>query len=275
MRELPEALVQAEQLQAAVIGRTVKNAVANASLHGFAWYHGDPAGYTGMLEGKTISEVRTFGSFVEMQLGNTGLSLCEGASLRLFPKEAKPPDRHQLYMLLDDGSFLISTVSMYGGIFCYEMGAMDGKFYLSAQNSLSPFSDDFDLPHFLSLIPEQPRAMSVKALLATEQRIAGFGNGVLQDVLWHARMHPRLKIATFNEADCQRLFKVLKETLLAMYQGGGRDVEKDLHGQEGGYRTILSAKTVGKPCPACGSIILREAFLGGNIYYCPSCQPKP
>jgi len=27
-----------------------------------------------------------------------------------------------------------------------------------------------------------------------------------------------------------------------------------------------------KTCPACGGKIVREAYLGGNIYYCPECQ---
>ena len=27
------------------------------------------------------------------------------------------------------------------------------------------------------------------------------------------------------------------------------------------------------PCPACGSGLVREAYMGGNIYYCPVCQP--
>ena len=25
-------------------------------------------------------------------------------------------------------------------------------------------------------------------------------------------------------------------------------------------------------CPACGGTIKKEAYLGGNIYYCPVCQ---
>ncbi len=70
------------------------------------------------------------------------------------------------------------------------------------------------------------------------------------------------------------LFNSIKSTLKEMRNQGGRDTEKDLYGKAGGYPTILSSKTVKNPCRACGGGLVREAYLGGNIYYCPICQPK-
>jgi len=26
-------------------------------------------------------------------------------------------------------------------------------------------------------------------------------------------------------------------------------------------------------CPVCGAAIVRQAYLGGNVYFCPVCQP--
>jgi formamidopyrimidine-DNA glycosylase len=63
--------------------------------------------------------------------------------------------------------------------------------------------------------------------------------------------------------DCGRLWLSLKPA---------RATEADLYGRPEGYRTMLSRNTVGKPCPVCGKIIIREAYLGGSIYYCPRCQ---
>lgn len=39
-----------------------------------------------------------------------------------------------------------------------------------------------------------------------------------------------------------------------------------------GYKTKLSKNTVDKPCPVCGNIIKKEAYMGGSIYFCPTCQ---
>ena len=54
---------------------------------------------------------------------------------------------------------------------------------------------------------------------------------------------------------------------------GGRDTERDLFHNRGGYKTILSPNTIKNPCPICGSRPVREKYLGGTVYYCPVCQP--
>jgi formamidopyrimidine-DNA glycosylase len=58
-----------------------------------------------------------------------------------------------------------------------------------------------------------------------------------------------------------------------MLDKGGRDTETDLFGEKGGYHTILSKNTYGQPCPKCGGEIIKENYMGGSVYYCPSCQP--
>ncbi|HCU57160.1 MAG TPA: hypothetical protein DF984_02870 [Anaerolineaceae bacterium] len=30
---------------------------------------------------------------------------------------------------------------------------------------------------------------------------------------------------------------------------------------------------IGKPCPTCGALIEKFAYLGGACYVCPACQP--
>lgn len=77
---------------------------------------------------------------------------------------------------------------------------------------------------------------------------------------------------TLSDNELTSIYNAVKNTLFEMSINGGRDTERDLFGCSGGYRTILSAKTVDKPCPVCGSAIVREAYLGGNIYFCPECQ---
>ena len=75
------------------------------------------------------------------------------------------------------------------------------------------------------------------------------------------------------DAQLAKLYQSMKGVLQAMTEGGGRDTEKDLYGKPGGYTTTLSAKTKENLCPACGSVIVRKAYLGGNVYFCPACQP--
>jgi len=96
---------------------------------------------------------------------------------------------------------------------------------------------------------------------------------VLQDILFNARIHPKRKLEELGDEQEESLFRSVKTTLKDMRDRGGRDTEKDLFNHSGGYRTILSKNTLPHPCLVCGSGLVRQAFLGGNIYFCPTCQP--
>jgi formamidopyrimidine-DNA glycosylase len=161
---------------------------------------------------------------------------------------------------------------MYGGIFAFENGSGDDYYYNVSKEKPSPYTDAFDAGYFDSLRQGVKQKISVKAFLATEQRIPGFGNGVLHDTLWNARIHPKRKLETLTDNEMGTLYDCVKTTLAEMLDGGGRDTEKDLFGKPGGYSTVLSSKTLAYPCRVCGGGLVREAYLGGNVYFCPECQ---
>ena len=138
--------------------------------------------------------------------------------------------------------------------------------------SVSPLSDSFNETFFENLIAKEKKNISVKALLASEQRIPGLGNGVLQDILFNAAINPKRKIFSLSDMDKNVLFSSLKSTICAMTDGGGRDTETDFFGKRGRYRTVLSRNSFTLPCPRCGGLIIKEAYMGGSVYYCSNCQ---
>lgn len=64
----------------------------------------------------------------------------------------------------------------------------------------------------------------------------------------------------------------IKSTLAEMTELNGRETEKDFFGNKDGYKTIMSKNSVGSPCIRCGTIIKKENYYGGSIYYCEKCQ---
>ncbi len=276
MIELPEALTLARQMSDVLVGRTVVDAVANASPHKFAFFTGDPATYGARLDGRRIEAAKATGPYVELPLDDgMTLLLREGVRARyLAPGEAVPA-KHQLLLAFDDGSHLACTASMYGLFLIADTGADDDEYYVAARNATPVLSDAYDEAAFRALAASAPPSASVKALLATEQHIPGIGNGVLQDILFNARLNPKTKVNALSDADLARLFRAMKNTLAAMAEQGGRDVERDLYGQPGGYRCILSAQTWRNGCPICHGEIEKKPYLGGSVYYCPACQPLP
>ena len=274
MIELPEAAVLAQQLNAAIRTKTIRSAVAAQSPHKFAWYSGDPAAYSGLLTGKTVGSAASLGGMVEIQVEDVNLLFSDGVNLRFHRAAEERPLKHQLLIEFEDATALSATVAMYGGLSCCPPGANDNPYYLVARDKPSPLTERFNAAYFGGLFLSETARLSLKAFLATQQRIPGLGNGVLQDILYQARLHPKRKVETLGEGGKQALFDALKTTLGEMAKAGGRDIERDLFGDAGGYPTRMSKNTAGEPCPACGSPVQKQNYLGGSIYFCPGCQKE-
>lgn len=272
MLEIPEAATLARQLEETVKGKLITRATAGNTPHKFAWYSRDPGEYGQILSGQTVGHSQPLGGLVEIAAGDARVILGEGTLLRYHgPGEPYPP-KHQLLLEFQDSSGLSVSVRMYGWVGCYPGQVTDNPFYWRSREKPSPLSDAFDPEYFSRLLDERASGLSVKAFLATDGRIPGLGNGVLQDILHAASLHPRRKLASLAPEDTQRMFAAVKEVLRDMARLGGRDTEKDLFGEPGGYVTRMSRKTVGSPCPRCGDEIKKGNYLGGSIYYCEACQ---
>ena len=272
MVELPEAAVLARQSNAILHGKRIRTVIAAGSPHKFAWYFGDPREYAGLLTGAIIGEAESYGGQVRIAAGDARMVFSDGVNLRYLAPGTKPPDKHQLLLEFDDGSCLVGSVQMYGGLAAFPKGKNDNQYYLVAKAKPSPLTDRFDEAYFNLLFNADTAGLSLKALLATEQRIPGLGNGVLQDILFNAGMHPKKKAGAVASAERRLLFAAIRNTLADMVMGGGRDTENDLLGNPGGYSTRLSRHTAGQPCSSCGTPISKEAYMGGSIYYCATCQ---
>ncbi|MCL1849349.1 MAG: endonuclease VIII [Clostridiales bacterium] len=273
MIEIPEAVTIAAQIHEALAGKTIAKAEAAHSPHGFAFYFGNPQDYPALLEGKRIGSAYANGGQIEIEAEDARITLNDGTLPRIHQAGGKIPAKHQLYLEFDDGSFMVCTIQMYGGLMAFPDGANDNFYYLVGKEKPSPLTEAFDEAYFSGICRQAKPNTSAKAILATEQRIPGLGNGCCQDILFTAGVNPQTKLSSLPDAQLSNLFDCVKGVLRAMTDGGGRDTEKDLYGSPGGYTTTLSAKTRGLPCPICGSTIVRKAYLGGNVYFCPICQP--
>jgi formamidopyrimidine-DNA glycosylase len=195
----------------------------------------------------------------------------DGVNMRYCPSVEACPPKYQLAVEFDNGACVVFTVAMYGGIWAYS-GVLDNPYYRGSLAAISPLDDVFDEQFFENIFKNVTKDLSMKAFLATEQRIPGLGNGVLQDILFNGGIHPKRKKSALKDFEKEKLFYSLKTTLRRMTDAGGRDTEKDFLGQNGGYKTILSKNTLNNPCPNCGGNIVKEAYMGGAVYYCPNCQ---
>lgn len=273
MLEIPESANVAYQLAQTLKDKVIMMAVADSTPHKFAFYSKEPERYNELLSGKRIDNAYAIAGLVEIHAQDMRILFGDGVNVRYYPPDIVVPEKHQLYLEFTDKSKIICTVQMYGGIWVYRDGENDNKYYLIAKEKPSPLFEKFDEKYFRNLFKETKQSVSVKAFLATEQRIPGLGNGVLQDILFNAVINPRTKICDLKDSDITKIYKSIKQTLRDMMLEGGRSTEKDIFGNPGGYEPVMSAKSLSHPCPVCEGMVIKQAYMGGSVYFCTTCQP--
>jgi formamidopyrimidine-DNA glycosylase len=273
MLEIPEAAEISRQISNAMSGNTITEAVVGASPHKFAWFNTKAGEMARLLGGRQLLRASPAGGMVAIKLDGLELVLSDGVSPRYYKAGEPLPDKHQLLLMFADASFLACTVQMYGGMYLHSQGEPENPYYAMALSKPSPLSKGFSEGYFDGIMKGLPPTMSLKAALATEQRIPGLGNGVLQDILLDAGLHPKSKVGSLDEASLSALYRSIAMLLRTMSAAGGRDTERDIFGRPGGYRVMAGKNTVGGVCPKCGSgTIHKESYLGGSIYFCDQCQ---
>ncbi|MFZ5985872.1 MAG: DNA-formamidopyrimidine glycosylase family protein [Bacillota bacterium] len=275
MIEIPEASNLAKQLNESVAGKIIKSVTAGYTPHKFAWFHGEPSLYDSLLRGRIVGLSQSRGGYIHVSVeDDISMLFGEGGRILLHSEEDKRPQKHQLLIELDDGSALSVSIQGYGLVYCAKTCEINNKYYDISCSKPSPLLEEFDKSYFLKLLSEKGNSnISAKAFLATEQRIPGLGNGVLQDVLFAAKIHPKRKMNSLTDSELDSLYSSVKNVLSDMALSRGRDTEIDLYGNLGGYRTMMSKNTVGSCCPSCGNIIEKMAYMGGSVYFCVNCQP--
>lgn len=117
----------------------------------------------------------------------------------------------------------------------------------------------------------------VKRLLLNQRVVSGIGNIYADEVLWRARVHWATPARTLGVDTAELMLRHASALLTEAVNGGGTsfdDLYVDVLGSAGrfGERLCVYGRE-GRPCPACGTGIIRERFDGRSSHRCPTCQP--
>lgn len=140
-----------------------------------------------------------------------------------------------------------------------------------------PLSDDFADKDFIQRLMRRKRS-NIKAVLLDQTVIAGIGNIYADESLWAAKIHPETRVEDVPIAKFKTLYKELRAVLkLAIEKGGSTDRNYvNAEGKKGSYMSFAKVfRREGKPCPRCGTIIIKTRVAGRGTHICPVCQPRP
>ena len=275
MIELPEALAIARQMTKEIAGKRIAEGNKGNSPHKFAFSSGSAEEYEAIFRGKTVGESMGHGSAILTPIGDHHVLILGGGGERILfhQDERSLPKKRQLLLRFTDGAYLTVTVSGWGNTMLLPRAEYAQHRHVALHRT-PPLTPGFTWKHFQGLLAQvdENSSKSVKYFAISEPGVLGIGNGCLQDILYHAKLHPRRRMVDTTASERRALYDAIQDTLARMVELGGRDSERDLYGNRGGYVRILDSRTRGQPCPVCKTAIEKAQYLGGAIYFCPTCQ---
>jgi len=139
-----------------------------------------------------------------------------------------------------------------------------------------PLANDFTDTEFIQRLQRRKKS-GIKAVLLDQTVVAGIGNIYADESLWGAKIHPETKVQDVPQKQLKILFKELQAVLrLAIEKGGSTDRNYvNAEGKKGSYMSFARVfRREGKPCPRCGTTIIKTRVAGRGTHICPHCQ-KP
>jgi formamidopyrimidine-DNA glycosylase len=107
---------------------------------------------------------------------------------------------------------------------------------------------------------------AVKDALMDQSVLAGIGNIVATEALWHARIDPRSASDALSRADLHDVVRGLQKELRRELS-----VRQRAEGDEWNDRFSVYGRT-GQPCPRCGAPLARVIIAGRTTTFCKRCQ---
>ena len=116
----------------------------------------------------------------------------------------------------------------------------------------------------------------VKRALLDQTLVSGIGNIYADESLWAAKIHGEQPSNSLTRSRARLLLVEIRAVLYRALAEGGTSFDAqyvNVNGQSGYFSHSLNAYgQQGKPCPRCGTPIVREQFMNRGSHFCPRCQ---
>ncbi|MGR7023437.1 bifunctional DNA-formamidopyrimidine glycosylase/DNA-(apurinic or apyrimidinic site) lyase [Geodermatophilus sp. URMC 62] len=287
MPELPEVEVVRRGLERWVAGRTV----AAVEVHHPRAVRRHLEGvddFTAALTGRTLTAAHRRGKYLWLPLAeddgtSAGRALVAhlGMSGQLLVEKPSQPDETHLRarFTFTDGGRELRFVDQrtFGGLVVEDAPEGDGIPPRLAHIAIDPLDPSFDESGFSAAL--RRRHTEVKRALLDQTLVGGVGNIYADESLWRARLHGTRPTDRLTRAQVADLLDGVRSVLGEALAQGGTSFDSlyvDVNGQSGYFSRFLAVYgQVDRPCPRCGTAIVRESFMNRSSYSCPTCQPRP
>jgi len=290
--ELPEVEVVRRGLERWVAGRTI----ASVEVHHPRAVRRHLEGtehFVAALTGHTLTAAHRRGKYLWLPMADadgtpSGRALVAhlGMSGQLLVEKPDEPDEVHLrarFRFTDGGRELrFVDQRTFGGLAVEDAGpdgpgGVDGLPPRLAHIATDPLDPAFDVDVFSAAL--RRRHTEVKRALLDQTLIGGVGNIYADESLWRARLHGARPTDRLTRAQVSDLLEGVRDVLGESLEQGGTSFDSlyvDVNGQSGYFSRHLAVYgQQDRPCPRCGTAVVRESFMNRSSYSCPQCQPRP
>ncbi|HRP99408.1 MAG TPA: bifunctional DNA-formamidopyrimidine glycosylase/DNA-(apurinic or apyrimidinic site) lyase [Terrimesophilobacter sp.] len=286
MPELPEVEVVRLGIAASVTGATV-TAVDVTEPRSLRRHPGPPEDFIARLEGSVLAAPERRGKFLWLPLeGGTPEALVVhlGMSGQVLLREAGVADARTRIRIDVEGAagrFRLNFVDqrIFGSMAIDELAvtadAPGGLVPASvAHIARDPLDPRFDERRFFTRLAT--KRTGIKRALLDQTLMSGVGNIYADEALWIARIHYDQPADTLSRAKAKALLVAVRGVFAKALAEGGTSFDAqyvNVNGESGYFAHSLNAYGQhGKPCPRCGTAMVRESWMNRNSHFCPRCQ---
>lgn len=271
MPEMPEVQGLVDYLGGRVTGLTVTK-VSVANIAALKTY--DPP--IDALQGATVTGAARHGKFIDLAT-DAGIHLvfhlAKAGWLRWYDQLAPTLIRPgktpiALRVAFDDGSgFDLTEAGTKKSLAVY--AARDPQDVPGiARLGPDPLDETFTRDVFAGLLAG--RRTQIKGVLRDQSIIAGIGNAYSDEILHVAKMSPYALAATLTDAEIDRLYAALRDTVADAVATASGKPPADL--KDAKRRGMAVHGRRGETCPVCGDTVRSVFFANNSLEYCATCQ---
>ena len=258
MPELPDVEAYRRFFVRHAAGQTVRSVVVTDPA---IVRNSSPGELDRALRGRRFEEPERHGKWLLCWTDGPGLLVHFGMTGDLI-WSGDQPERHRwdrVILELDRGELRYRNMRKLGGMWlAHDRGEAD-----AITGGLGPDALAIRRKEFLERLSK--RRGGLKALLMDQRFVAGVGNLVADEVLWQARLHPRRRAESLDDAERAELYRkmhsVLKESVDHF----------DYVPRKRGWLNHVRGLP-GAVCPRCRTPLSRITAGGRTTYFCPTCQ---
>ena len=277
MPELPEVEVVRRGLHQHLLGRTIDTATIH---HPRAVRRNTVGELPDLLPGAMVTGTARRGKYAWLVLDDADALLVHlgmsGQMLIVDRDSAGGPHERARFTFADDGPALSFVDQRTFGHLMLDPGgaALPAPIAHIARDPLDP---DFDTVAVNARI--RRRRTGLKRALLDQSVISGIGNIYADEALWRARLHGERPTDRLTRAHVASVIEAATEVMTEALGQGGTSFDAlyvNVNGASGYFDRSLNAYGQrGRPCPRCGTPIVREQFMNRSSHFCPKCQKRP